>query len=175
MAKFVLISGCSSGGKSTLLGALEASGHQTIAEPGRRVVVNQMTKGGTALPWIDMASFARRTAELARSDLLLARSLADLVFFDRGLIDAAVALKHSADVPIQDTLEGSPRYVSPVFLARPWPEIFVRDRARRHGFDDAVREYERLETALIRLRYDVLYLPKADVETRVRFVLAALA
>jgi predicted ATPase len=36
--RFVVISGCSGGGKSTLLAELARRGHAVVEEPGRRIV-----------------------------------------------------------------------------------------------------------------------------------------
>ncbi len=38
----VVISGCSGGGKSTLLAELSRRGHMTIEEPGRRIVAEEL-------------------------------------------------------------------------------------------------------------------------------------
>ncbi len=94
--RFVLISGCSGGGKSTLLAALAAEGHATVPEPGRRIVESERARGGRALPWIDPEAFARRAVALALADRRAARGHSGRVFFDRGLIDAAAALDHVA-------------------------------------------------------------------------------
>jgi predicted ATPase len=50
MDRFVVISGCSGGGKSTLLAELGRRGHTVIEEPGRRIVIEEMNGGGSALP-----------------------------------------------------------------------------------------------------------------------------
>lgn len=60
MHRFVIISGCSCGGKSTLLAELGQRGLATIEEPGRRVVREELASGGGALPWADMTAFVRR-------------------------------------------------------------------------------------------------------------------
>ena len=171
MTRLILITGCSGGGKSTLLEALNSAGHAVVAEPGRRIVAEETARGGAALPWIDMAAFARRAVERSKSDLLEAQKGSGLVFFDRGLIDAAVALHHVEGIPLEDTLEGSRPYSNPVFLAPPWPELFENDRQRRHGFDDAGAEYERLEQALRQLDYRTVLRPREPVEKRLQFVL----
>jgi predicted ATPase len=62
-----------------------------------------------------------------------------------------------------------------MFLAPPWPEIYVGDAERRHGFADAEAEYHRLAAAYARLGYAVVVLPKAPVADRVAFVLGRLA
>ena len=168
MPRRILITGCSGGGKSTLLHALAKAGHATVPEPGRRIVAE-----GRALPWVDPAAFARRAVEMARTDL--ARADAELTFFDRGLIDAAVALAHAGGTPLTDTLGSARLYDTPVFLAPPWPEIYRQDADRRHDLHAATEEYDRLTTALATLGYDTILLPKAPVQDRLAFVLAHTA
>jgi predicted ATPase len=68
MDRFVVISGCSGGGKSTLLGELARRGHAVVEEPGRRIVRDELERSGTALPWVDGVAFARRAIEMALAD-----------------------------------------------------------------------------------------------------------
>ncbi|MBB3354196.1 putative ATPase [Rhizobium sp. BK049] len=91
MNRSVLISGCSGGGKSTLLAELGRRGHRIVEEPGRRIVKQELESSGTALPWIDAIAFARRAIEMAMADYTAAREWTGWTFFDRGLIDAASA------------------------------------------------------------------------------------
>src|SRR5262249_59802256 len=100
MESFVTISGCSSGGKSTLLAELRRRGFATIDEPGRRIVTEELKRGGRALPWVDGVAFARRAIEVSLADRALAEASAGWVFFDRGLIDAAAALEHLTGEPL---------------------------------------------------------------------------
>ncbi|MEM8662702.1 MAG: AAA family ATPase [Pseudomonadota bacterium] len=174
MTKRILITGCSGGGKSTLVAALQAHGHSVVAEPGRRIVAEETACGGEALPWVDAAAFVRRAVEMSRSDLAAPVAGHRHIFFDRGLVDAAVALEHTVGTPMETTLGGQKHYADPVFLAPPWPELFQNDAERRHTFADAVQEFERLERALARLAYEVRLLPKAPVEARMAFVLDAI-
>lgn len=172
--RLVVISGCSGGGKSTLLEALARRGGRTVPEPGRRVVERELRTGGRALPWIDLAAFARAALEVARADLeVIEGSSADL-FFDRGVVDAAAALEFATGEVVLNALEAQLPYHPLVFLAPPWPEIFTADEARRHSFEAAVGEYERLAKAYVRLGFEVTHLPKAPVEERADFVLHQL-
>jgi predicted ATPase len=172
--RFVVISGCSGGGKSTLLAELRRRGHAIVEEPGRRIVKEEREGEGLALPWVDAAAFARRAIAMALADREAARTLQGWVFFDRGLVDAAAALEHLTGEPVLATLGKSHRYHPRVFLAPPWPEIYVTDKERRHGFDAAVDEYSRLLEAYPSLGYEVFILPKASVAERAGFVLGAL-
>lgn len=174
MERFVIVSGCSGGGKSTLVAELHRRGHAVVDEPGRRIVAEEMASGGTALPWIDAAAFAHRAIAMALTDLKAAQAEPGWVFFDRGLIDAAAALAHLTGDRAIDRLAASHRFHRRVFLAPPWPEIHVRDDQRRHGLDEAVAEYQRLLTVYPALGYTVVPLPKVGVDRRADFVLSAL-
>ena len=173
--RFVVISGCSSGGKSTLLAELGRRGHATVEEPGRRIVKQELAVEGSALPWVNKAAFARRAIELAIADRSAAAERpAGWVFFDRGLVDAAAALQHLTGEPTLEPLGQAYRYHRRVFLAPPWLEIYVTDPERRHGLDEAIAEYRRLLVVYPSLGYEVTVLPKAGVAARADFVLRTL-
>ena len=168
--KFVLITGCSGGGKSTLLTELRSRGYATIPEPGRRIVAEERATGGTALPWIDLSSFAKRAVAMARADLAAAANLPGPVFFDRGLIDAAVALEFTGGPSCRETLGTCSPYGRTVLFAPPWREIFHGDADRKQSFQAACEEAERLEDALSAHGHQIVLLPKATVLGRAEFV-----
>jgi predicted ATPase len=172
--RYVVLSGCSGGGKSTLLDELRRRGHSVVEEPGRRVVNAELQSGGGALPWVDVAAFARRAIETSIADHEAAATLPGLVFFDRSIVDAAAALEHATGEPTVERLGQSHRYNETVFFAPPWPEIYIGDPERRHRFEDAMAEYERLECVYPTLGYRVIVLPKVGEEARADLVLAAL-
>jgi predicted ATPase len=174
MNRFVVISGCSGGGKSTLLTELGARGFSVVEEPGRRIVRQEMQGEGRALPWVDLAAFARKAIDMAIADRQAAAGNPGWTFFDRGLIDAAVALEHVAGEPMARRLNEMHSYHPTVFMTPPWPEIYAGDAERRHSLDDAVAEYERLLQAYSTLGYAVVVLPKVSVAERADFLLSAL-
>jgi len=173
--RFVVISGCSGGGKSTLLDELHRRGYAVVEEPGRRIVQEELERAGTALPWVDGAAFARRAIAVALADRAGARRFRDWVFFDRGLIDAAAALQHVTGEEALAGLAKRYRYHRRVFLAPPWPEIYLTDTERRHDLDAAILEYDRLLGTYSVLGYEVITLPKVGVVQRADFILDMLA
>lgn len=173
--RFVIISGCSGGGKSALVSELARRGFAVVEEPGRRIVEQEKRAGGSALPWVDMAAFARRAIDIALEDRRAARSSDSWVFFDRGLVDAAGALQHVTGEPALEELKRSHRYNRRVFLAPPWPEIYATDADRLHGLDAGIAEYERLLAIYPALDYETVLLPKISVEERADYVLDVLA
>ncbi|MCI4591214.1 AAA family ATPase [Sphingobium sp. BYY-5] len=170
----VVISGCSGGGKSTLLTELKGRGHAVVEEPGRRIISEELASGGSALPWLDLAAFLRRAIDMALADWAAAADRDGWVFFDRGLVDAASALEALTGDPVMRSLCATHRYYPRMFMAPPWPEIYASDAERKHGFDAAVTEYDRLIHAFPALGYEVIPLPKTPTMQRADFVLTSL-
>jgi predicted ATPase len=173
-SRHVILSGCSGGGKSTLLEELAQREFQTVPEPGRRIVAEEQRGEGKALPWVSLEAFARRAIEMSSRDREQFSSADSWVFFDRGLIDAAVALEHATGIAASDTVSKTARYHHQVFLTPPWLEIYETDSERQHSFDEALAEYQRLLATFEQLGYDVIILPKIDVKNRADFVLRRL-
>lgn len=175
MDRLVVLSGCSGGGKSTLIEALAARGYAVVEEPGRRIVREELARGGAALPWLNPLAFAQRAVAMALDDWRGAASAtSEFVFFDRSLIDAASAIEAITGENSAAEAVNARRYNRRVFLAPPWPEIFHGDLERRHSFDAAVAEHERLCRAFPAFGYETLVLPKTSVAARVDFIIEAL-
>ena len=173
--RFIVLSGCSGGGKSSLLDELRRRGHATVEEPGRRIVQEELASGGQALPWRDLAAFAARAVAMAQADREAMKEHPGPVFFDRGLIDAASALEACTGEPVLHRLAAQHRYNRRVFLAPPWPEIYEGDAERRHGIDAALAEYRRLLRDYPAAGYEIVMLPKVSVGERADFLLAHLS
>ena len=167
---FVMISGCSGGGKSTLIEELARRGHAVVREPGRRIIADVRAGKPGALPWDDPAGFARHAMAMSIADHESARGL---TFFDRGVVDAAVALHATAGVSAPDEIA---RYrYDRLFLVPPWPDIYENDADRRHSLDKALSDYDRVAAAWRDAGYDTIILPRDTVAARADFMLAALA
>ena len=174
MNRLVVISGCSGAGKSTLLSELARRGYAVVEEPGRRIVHEEMERGGSALPWLDTIAFLRRALAIALEDWNSAKDTPAWIFFDRGWIDAATGLQYLTGEPVLDQLAPQHRYHPCVFLAPPWPEIYQQDPERRHGLDSALAEYSRLLEVYPSLGYKVSLLPQTAVPVRANFILETL-
>lgn len=172
----IVISGCSSGGKSTLLAELSRRGYATVEEPGRNIVREALKTGGDALPWVNPEAFVRKAIECASASLEAVRSLNEPVFFDRSAIDA---LSHFERLSIASpeslkALGEACLYSSPVFFAPPWEALYIQDEERPLAFEEAVLEYEWLRHAYPRRGYAIIDLPKVSVATRADFMLRTL-
>jgi predicted ATPase len=169
--RFVVVSGCSGGGKSTLLAALSRAGYATIPEPGRRVI-----RAGGPAPWEDLPGFLSACVTIALADHGRASAMAGPVIFDRSLVDAVSGLDAlgAPDGPARSRLLVERRYGSPVFLVPPWASLFGGDRERHHGFPQAVAEYERLLRGYPAAGYAVEIMPKVSVAERVAWIAARI-
>ncbi len=167
---FYVITGASGAGKSTLIAALGDLGYATIPEAALAVLLEQRNSNSKVLPSVDRAAFMQ--AVLARSigDYDMALSLARPVFFDRGIPEWLRFLDSGYNEHRQ--VAARCRYASTIFLAEPWPEIYVRDHERQASFDRAARSYEATVSAYIEAGYDTCVIPKVSIEERVAFILA---
>lgn len=174
-SSFVILSGCSGGGKTTLLAELHRRGYAVIEEPGQRIVREETSLAGDAVPWKNMEAFLRRAITLSVDDYAQTKDRGtSWIFFDRGIIDAAAAFQAITGEPVLTTLASRYRYHSRVFLVPPWPEIYEQNTDRRHDMKAAVAEFERLQDVYPALGYAVSLLPKVSVKERADFVLRTL-
>lgn len=164
-----MISGCSGGGKSTLLEELARRGYAVVREPGRRIIADVRAGRDGALPWDDPAGFARHALAMSVADHQVARGL---TFFDRGVVDAAVAA--AATGGGSAAAEVAAYRYDHLFLAAPWPEIYGDDPDRRHPFANALADYHRVAAAWRDAGYDATTLPRDTVAARADFVLETL-
>ncbi|WP_084418143.1 AAA family ATPase [Henriciella litoralis] len=172
----IVISGCSSGGKSTLLAALSDRGYATIEEPGRNIVREALASGSDALPWIDPVAFVRKAVDQARNSLREMAPFDGPVFLDRSAIDAIAHLERlSLPMPVDITDQAKHCiYSAPVFMAPPWRELYVQDDERPLPFEEATKEYNWLRLAYPRRGYVLIDLPRISVEARADFMLRTL-
>ncbi|MFB4310655.1 AAA family ATPase [Actinomadura sp. GTD37] len=167
-----MVTGGPGAGKSTLVDGLQDAGFARSYEAGRGVIQDQVAIGGRALPWQDVDLFAEMMLcwELRSYRGMEART--GPVFFDRGIPDIVGYLRlEGRSVPAHlDTAARTFRYDERVFIAPPWPEIYARDTERKQSRDEAERTYESMVTTYTEYGYELVELPRAPVEDRVRFV-----
>lgn len=176
-SRLIVISGCSGGGKSTLLAELGRRGWPIFPEPGRQIVKEQLAIGGDALPWEGGGlKFLELVLSRALHQMTQAAGLQRTCFFDRGVVDACAALEEMGALrPAYANARDRFRYARRMFLAPPWPEIFATDAERRHGLDQAIPHYERDRGVYLALGHEIIELPKTSVAERADFVLAHTA
>jgi predicted ATPase len=180
MNKLIVISGCSGGGKSTLISRLQTLGYNVIEEAGRVIVQEQLALKSEATPWQNPKAFC---------ELLIEKSIAafhqaeiinnpkeNIVFFDRSFLEGVCyyqSLKLN-DSNKHDHLINHLRYDQTLFMTPPWEEIFCQDDERRHTFQDALDEYNRLMDCYVKFGYDMIEIPKISVDERIEFIFSKI-
>lgn len=174
--QFIVLSGCSGGGKSSLLAEIGRRGYAIYEEPGRQVVKEQLLIGGDALPWENLDLFLELTISRSIHHLVEAARSDAIAFFDRGIVDQVNGYRaRGIEIPkhLLRAVEHF-RYRETVFVTPPWREIFANDAERRHGFEDSVAMYDTLVETYVHFGYRPIVIPKTDVAARADFVLAQL-
>ncbi len=175
MDHFYILTGGPGSGKTTLLNGLKACGYHHSQEAGRHIIQDQVKIGGQALPWLNPSFFAEMMLSWEmRSHFLAAEVPADKpYFFDRGMADIAGYLTLS-NLPVPDHVHQAVRqyaYNKTVFIAPHWPEIYQKDDERKQSPDEAEHTFDAMMQTYQAYGFRLLELPKADVETRINFVL----
>lgn len=168
----MVVSGCSGGGKSSLLAEMARRGYAIRPEPGRQIVQEQSAIGGDAVPWNDVPGFVELCVARGKSFHATAARSEQWVLFDRSIVDAVSALARlGLPVPphLRDALQRY-RYAGTVFMTPPWAELFENDRERRHSFADAVAEYEWLLNSYPAQGYQIELIPKVGIAERAEFL-----
>jgi len=193
---FIVITGGPGSGKTTLVERLRERGYPTVGEAGRAIIRDQVAIGGIAhhtadwavgaevlLAW-EMRSYHEAVAAAARHEAAAAAAEARrsagaaqrdcLVFFDRGIPDLVGyhPMMGGRTPPHFVAAAERFRYRRRVFVAPPWPEIYVNDAERRQDFAEAIRSYDAVVDAYESCGYELVALPKSTVDERVDFVLS---
>lgn len=173
----IVVTGGPGSGKTSLIDALQERGFPRSVEAGRAIIQDEVRAGGTALPWGDRQAYADRMLARELASYGMADGLAGPVFFDRGLPDI-IGYLELCSLPVPAAIEAAARrfrYDAMVFIAPPWPEIFVQDAERKQDQVEAERTCAAMARVYPALGYTLVALPCVDVEARVDFVLERLS
>lgn len=168
----VVISGCSGGGKSSILAELRRRGYQVIAEAGRQIVREQLFIGSGGLPWVNIDRFIDLALSRAMYTYNATHPESQRIFTDRSIVDTACAYERvhgTLTEYLENALEAY-RYFRRVFMVPPWQELFVSERERQHAFEEAVKEYKSLIPFYEAAGYRVIGVPKDTVSARADFI-----
>jgi len=156
----IVVSGCSAGGKTTLLNEMAARGYQVFPEAGRRAILEGYSF--VAAP----EAFLGRCGVLEANDYDAVVS--GIALFDRSLLEVRVwYARNDRREPEQITQAlATRRYCQSIFLTPPWPELFQQGNERAHDFQEALAEYDALCEHLPRYGYRLEDIPKVSVKER---------
>ena len=171
-----VITGGPGAGKTTLVAAMQAKGLAVAPEAGRAIVRAQRAIGGPAGHDRDQALYTELMLAWEIRSFEEAREAQGIRLFDRGIPDLVGYCRLiGKPVPAHVTRAVELfRYNETVFILPPWPEIYVQDAERSQSLEEAERTYEAMRTAYVEGGYRPVHLPRASVEERREFLLAAI-
>ncbi len=161
-------------GKTTLINELKDAGFLVVEEDARKIIQAQMLRDGDGLPWKNKTLYAKLMLEAAVSSYQAIKDAqpSNPVFFDRGILDA-ICYMNMENIPISPAMKAmalAHPYAAKVFILPPWKEIYQTDNERKQTWEEAGFTFQRMKETYLSYGYEVIELPKADVETRRKFI-----
>lgn len=180
MNRLIVISGCSGGGKSSLLSELSSKGYSVVPEAARAIIKEQLEINGTITPWQNPKLFGELLFERSVAAYQQAKEVVtakdQVIFFDRCFLEVVSWYQNLkiADSNKYDHFIDELRYYHTILMTPPWKEIYRQDDERKHSFEDGVEEYERLLESYAKYGYKTLEIPKINVKERFKFVMSII-
>jgi predicted ATPase len=167
-----IITGGPGFGKTQLIEGLRRAGYLCSGEFARDLIVSQQNSGGEILPWKKPRRFQQEVLQ-KRKDFFESVPEGAIAFADRGIPDQLAFARYKGFGSPETLINAADeyRYASNVFVAPPWPEIFVNDPIRTETFDEALQIHEFVLETYRNLNYQIIELPLLPVDQRVNYLL----
>lgn len=158
-----------------MLRELAALGHATVDESAREIIRERLALGLPPRP--EPRDFAAELLRRDRAKYEATLAMAAPVFFDRGLVESVAMAVEAALLSAAEAAEllRPLDFHRQVFILPPWPEIYVVDAERDHGFDHCQRVHEALMRWYPACGYRVQELPRASPRQRAEHLLRSLS
>ncbi|WP_370896230.1 AAA family ATPase [Chryseobacterium gossypii] len=173
---FYVITGGPGVGKTTLINGLAKAGYRTIGENAREIIKEQIRSNGEALPWKNKELYTQLMLKASAESFRSASECKDLVFFDRGILDA-FCYAHIIGMDISDDMNDMAAaclYNPKVFILPPWKEIYETDHERKQSWKEAVETYNMMKSTYSKYGYELIEVPFDTPENRIEFILNAI-
>jgi len=181
--KRIVITGGPSTGKTSLINALEKSGHFCFHEVIRLMTLEAKKNGDLSnlntnpiATVSDPMAFNQKIIN-ARLDQYIEAEATDepIVFYDRGIPDVLAYMDYFNQPygTAFSTIASNNRYDT-VFLLPIWKEIYVSDSGRFESFDEAKAVHEHLSQTYTNLGYEVIEVPHDSIQNRIEFIINQL-
>ena len=170
---FYILTGGPGSGKTTIIEQLKKMGYYCVPEVGRKIIKEQISSAGTALPWLNPRDYSQQMLQLSISDYMAHGQSEERHFFDRGIPDV-LGYMNLMNLPNRETAIDALknfRYNLSVFVLPPWKEIYKTDAERKQDFNLATATYYHIKRVYETYNYNPIELPLAPVSERIDFIL----
>lgn len=170
----IIITGGPSSGKTTLIEGLKKAGIIVCEEKARSVIQREVSIDSDTylVPWRDVLGFSRA---VVKEILLDSFEGHDTVYFDRGIPDVLGYLNHG-DIDYKKeeftSLVPQMEYSKTVFFLPVWEEIYGQDLERKESFEESIKISTEIKKVYEELGFQVVEVPKKNIEDRVNFILS---
>jgi predicted ATPase len=178
--KLIVISGCSGGGKSTLINELSKMGYVVVHEAATEILNQQLKENGQTTPWQNPAGFCKLLIEKSVEDFHRAKAMTDVydntIFFDRSYLEGIRYYKklNTIDLNKYDFFINDLRYFDTVYLTPPWEEIYCQNETRKYSFIKSVDDFKKVVSFYPKCGYQTTELPKVNARARAQFILSSI-
>ena len=142
-------------------------------EYAQEIIQDQLEHGGDCLPWKNGKAF--REAKFLRSGLRFGVRLVmkSLLLLTGGIPDQLAFARYQGKAELSCLIKNSRSYsyFPYVFITSPWKEICLQNQVRSETFEQACEIHEWICKTYLDLGYQLVHLPKIDVEQRVNFII----
>ncbi len=171
--EIIVIIGGPGTGKTTIIDELVNRGYCCYPEISREVTMEAKKQGIEQLFLEKPLLFSELLLEGRKKQYKNAQEEPhNLVFIDRGIPDVLAYMHYIGDSYPAFFDEACREHLyTKIFILPPWEEIYISDEARYENFEQAKLLYNHLSETYQNYGYELIEVPKADLNARVQFIL----
>ena len=171
--EIIVIIGGPGTGKTTIIDELVSRGYCCYPEISREVTMEAKKQGIEQLFLEKPLLFSELLLEGRKKQYKSAQEEPhNLVFIDRGIPDVLAYMHYIGDSYPAFFDEACREHLyTKIFILPPWEEIYISDEARYENFEQAKLLYNHLSETYQNYGYELIEVPKADLNARVQFIL----
>ena len=174
--ELIVITGGPGTGKTTIINTLIEQGYSCFPEISRQITLEAKKQGIEQLFLEKPLLFSELLLEGRKKQHQLAtEDVAEIAFIDRGIPDILAYMHYIGDSypAFFDHASREHRY-SKIFILPPWEEIYESDEERYENFEQAKLIFDHLKETYLHYGYNLIEVPKGNVDERVEFILNQL-
>ncbi len=175
--QIIVIIGGPGSGKTTLIEGLKQRGYCCYPEISREVIMEARQQGIEQLFLEQPLLFSELLLNGRKKQYRQAiEENHEIVFLDRGIPDVLAYMHYIGDsYPASFDDACREHKYTKIFILPPWKDIYVSDDARYETFEQSELLYHHLKETYSAYGYDMVEVPKDNIDQRILFILRQLS